>query len=264
MKPDPRVPPSQWSLNGRRALVTGGASGIGFAIARRLCLAGVDVTIADVDHDRLAAARQKLGGAGTIVADLSKRADVHAVADAVGHVDILINNAGLQHVSPLDDFDEDQWDVLLAVMLTAPFLLMRRLLPGMYERGWGRVINVASVHGLVASRHKAAYVAAKHGLLGLTKTAALEAAARCSDVTVAAVCPSFVRTALVEKQIVDQAKATGLPPEQILDDVLLERNAVKRLIEPDDVAAAVEFLCGPNAWTMTGSALAMDAGWLAH
>jgi 3-hydroxybutyrate dehydrogenase len=128
----------------------------------------------------------------------------------------------------------------------------------------GRIINVASVHGLVASRNKAAYVTAKHGLLGLTKTAALEAAARCPDVTVTAVCPWFVRTPLVEKQIGDQAKLSGLRPEQVVDDLLLERNAVKRLIEPDDVAAIVDFLCVPAAWTMTGSAVTMDAGWLAH
>jgi 3-hydroxybutyrate dehydrogenase len=252
------------SLKGTRALVTGGASGIGLAIAGRLCDAGVDVLVADVDRERLAAAGRSLDGVQTVAADLSSRQEVHALADAAGAVDILVNNAGLQHVSALEDFDEDHWDLLLAVMLTAPFVLMHRLIPGMYRRGWGRIINVASVHGLVASRNKAAYVTAKHGLLGLTKTAALEAAARCPDVTVTAVCPSFVRTPLVEKQIGDQAKLSGLRPEQVVDDLLLERNAVKRLIEPDDVAAIVEFLCGPAAWTMTGSAVTMDAGWLAH
>jgi 3-hydroxybutyrate dehydrogenase len=149
-------------------------------------------------------------------------------------------------------------------MLTAPFLLTKALLPGMYDRGWGRIVNVASVHGLVASPYKAAYVSAKHGLLGLTKTAALEAGARGVDVSVSAVCPSYVRTPLVEKQIADQARIRGLPEDQVLGTVLLDRNAVKRLIEPEEVARAVGFLCGSGAWTTTGAALTMDAGWLAH
>jgi len=149
-------------------------------------------------------------------------------------------------------------------MLTAPFLLSKGFLPRMYEAGWGRVINVSSVHGLVASPFKGAYVAAKHGLVGLTKTIALEAAARCPDVTAHAICPSYVRTPLVEAQVADQATAHGIPPEEVVAGVLLEANAVKRLIEPEVVAEAVVFLCGPSAWTMTGSVLPLDAGWLAH
>jgi 3-hydroxybutyrate dehydrogenase len=149
-------------------------------------------------------------------------------------------------------------------MLRAPCLLTKALLPGMYERGWGRVINIASVHGLVASPYKSAYVAAKHGLVGITKAIALEAGARSPDVTVHAICPSYVRTPLVESQVADQARAHGIPEAEVLDKVLLAQNAVKRLIEPADVARAVEFLCSDMAWSMTGSALAMDAGWLAH
>jgi 3-hydroxybutyrate dehydrogenase len=153
---------------------------------------------------------------------------------------------------------------LLAVMLTAPFLLIRGLLPAMYDRGWGRIINVASVHGLVASPYKVAYVSAKHGLLGLTKTVALEAAARGGNISVSAVCPSYVRTPLVEKQIVDQARIRGIAESGVVEDVLLERNAVKRLIEPEEVARAVGFLCADSAWSMTGAAMTLDAGWLAH
>ncbi len=222
------------------------------------------MTINDLHGPHLREAGNSLPGVRTIAADLSHRSEIRALANQVGAVDILVNNAGLQHVSSIVDFEEARWDMLIAVMLTAPFLLMQCVLTGMYESGWGRIVNIASVHGLVASPNKAAYVAAKHGLLGLTKTAALEAAARCPDVVVTAICPSFVRTALVENQIETQAKLSGLPPGQVVDDILLSRNAVKRLIGPDDVADGVEFLCGPNAWTMTGSALHMDAGWLAH
>jgi 3-hydroxybutyrate dehydrogenase len=199
-----------------------------------------------------------------VVADLSNQDQVEGLAREAGAIDVLINNAGLQHISPIESFEVEKWNLLLAVMLTAPFLLTKALLPGMYDRGWGRIVNVASVHGLVASPYKAAYVSAKHGLLGLTKTAALEAGARGVDVSVSAVCPSYVRTPLVEKQIADQARTRGLPEDQVLGTVLLERNAVKRLIEPEEVARAVGFLCGSGAWTTTGAALTMDAGWLAH
>ena len=177
---------------------------------------------------------------------------------------VLVNNAGFQHVDPIEEFDEAVWDRMLAVMHTAPFLLTQRLIPGMYERGWGRIINIASVHGLVASPYKAAYVSAKHGMLGLTKTVALEAAARGSNVTVNAICPSYVCTPLVEQQIADQTRAHGISETEVLERVLLDRTAVKRLIEPADVAVNVTFLCSPAAWSITGSAFTMDAGWLAH
>jgi 3-hydroxybutyrate dehydrogenase len=179
-------------------------------------------------------------------------------------VDILVNNAGLQRVSPIEEFDEEWWDRLLAIMLTAPFLLIHDLIPGMYERGWGRIVNIASVHGLVASPYKAAYVSAKHGVIGLTKTVALEAGERKAGVTVNAVCPSYTRTPLVEKQIADQARVHGISEDEVLEKIMLDRNAVKRLIEPSEVAASVSFLCSEEAWSITGSAFTMDAGWLAH
>jgi 3-hydroxybutyrate dehydrogenase len=203
-------------------------------------------------------------GAVAIAADLSVRVEVHRLANEAGPVDILVNNAGLQHVSPIEDFDEAKWDLLLAVMLTAPFILTKALIPAMYAQGWGRVINVASVHGLVASPYKAAYVSAKHGILGFTKTVAWEAAEKGSGVTVHAICPSYVRTPLVEGQVAAQAATHGIPEAEVIERVLLTANAVKKLIEPEDVARAVEFLCGESSWTMTGSALTLDAGWLAH
>jgi 3-hydroxybutyrate dehydrogenase len=251
-------------VEGRRALVTGAASGIGLAVARHLGARGARVVLSDLPGDRLDAASSSVEGGVAVAADLSVRGDVHRLADEVGDVDILVNNAGLQHVSPVEEFDEERWALLLDVMLTAPFVLIRRLLPGMYERGWGRVINIASVHGIVASPYKAAYVSAKHGIVGLTKTVALEAAARCPDVTVHAVCPSYVRSPLVEGQISDQARLHGMEKDEVLEKVLLTQNAVKRLIEPEQVAESVEFLCAPGAWSMTGSVLSLDAGWLAH
>jgi 3-hydroxybutyrate dehydrogenase len=249
---------------GRRALVTGAASGIGLAIARHLGARGARVVLSDLPGERLDVATASVEDGVAVGADLSVRADVHHLADEVGDVDILVNNAGLQHLSPVEEFDEARWALLLEVMLTTPFVLSKRLLPGMYERGWGRVVNIASVHGLVASPYKAAYVSAKHGIVGLTKTMALEAAARCPDVTVHAICPSYVRSPLVEGQIADQARIHGMGEDEVLGSVLLTRNAVRRLIDPEQVAEAVEFLCGRGAWAMTGSALSLDAGWLAH
>jgi len=251
-------------VEGRRALVTGAASGIGLAVARHLGARGAHVVLSDLPGERLDAAAGSVLGGVAVAADLSVRADVHRLADEVGDVDILVNNAGLQHVSPVEDFDEQKWALLLEVMLTSPFVLIRRLLPAMYRRRWGRVINIASVHGLVASPYKAAYIAAKHGIVGLTKTVALEAAARCPDVTVHAVAPSYVRSPLVEGQIADQARVHHMQRDEVLAKVLLTQNAVRRLIEPEQIAESVEFLCGAGAWSMTGSVLSLDAGWLAH
>jgi 3-hydroxybutyrate dehydrogenase len=252
------------SIADRSALVTGAASGIGLAISRRLAAEGALVTLVDLPGGALAQAAAGLPGARTLEADLASRDDVARLVADVGTVEILVANAGLQHVSPIEDFPEESWDRLLAVMLTAPFLLAKAFLPAMYDAGWGRIINIASVHGLVASRFKSAYVAAKHGVVGLTKTIALEAAAHCPDVTAHAVCPSYVRTPLVERQIDAQAAAHGLERDAVLGDVMLEANAVKRLIEPDEVADAIVYLCRPGAWTMTGGVLTLDAGWLAH
>jgi 3-hydroxybutyrate dehydrogenase len=251
------------TLAGRRALVTGAASGIGLATARHLASLGAEVVLTDRLGEALDSAAAQLDAAA-FPADLADRADVARLLEAAGPVEILVNNAGLQHVDPVQDFPEDAWDTLLAVMLTAPFLLARGTLPHMLESDWGRIVNIASVHGLVASPYKAAYVAAKHGLIGLTKTIALEAAATCPDVTAHAICPSYVRTPLVEAQIESQASAHGIPPSTVVSDVLLEANAVKRLIEPEQVAEAVGHVCGPAGWTMTGAVVSMDAGWLAH
>ena len=252
-------------LTGRRALVTGAASGIGLALAGRLAALGAEVLMVDLPGSPLQRASTALPGTVVLAADLSVRDDVHRLAAEAGRVDILVNNAGLQHVSPIESFDEDRWDLILAVMLTAPFLLTKLLIGAMYHRGWGRIVNIASVHGLTASAHKSAYVSAKHGLVGLTKTVALEAGNRGGgNVTVNAICPSYVRTPLVEAQIADQAALHGIPESEVVERVLLGRNAVKRLIEPDQVATMVAFLCRDDMWSVTGRALTMDAGWLSH
>ena len=220
----------------KRALVTGAASGIGLAIVKELQGQGLQVVASDVSRERLADALSALPQVQQIPADLASRDAVAALITEAGQIDVLVNNAGLQHVSPVEEFDPARWDLLLQVMLTTPFLLIRGFLPGMYARGSGRIINVASVHGLIASPFKSAYVSAKHGLLGLTKTVALEAGARCRDLTVNAICPSYVRTPLVEKQIADQARVHGIPEAEVLEKVLLTQNAIKRLIEPEEVA----------------------------
>jgi 3-hydroxybutyrate dehydrogenase len=245
------------------ALVTGAASGIGLAIARKLAARGCNLVLVDLPSEALTSAGKELSAA-TCATDLSRRDQIESLTQSVDDIDILVNNAGLQHVSPIHEFPPQKWDLIMAVMLTAPFLLARAFLPSMYARGWGRVINIASVHGLRASANKSAYVAAKHGLVGLTKTIALEAAEHCPDVTAHAVCPTYVRTPMVENQIEAQSRLTGLPEDQVLEHVLLTRNAVKRLVSPEDVADAVAFLCGESAWTMTGSVLTLDAGWLSH
>jgi 3-hydroxybutyrate dehydrogenase len=250
-------------MKGRRALVTGAASGIGLAIVEELVARGAKVLASDFPGPALQEAAARFD-VTPIPADLSQREDVDRLAREAGQIDVLINNAGLQHVSPIESFDPAMWDKLIAVMLTAPFLLMRAIVPSMYERQWGRVVNVASVHGLIASPYKSAYVTAKHGVLGLTKTIALEAAARSPNVTVNAICPSYVRTPLVEKQIAAQAIAHGIPEAEVVSRVLLTQNAVKRLIEPREVAKSVVYLCQDDSWSVTGTALTMDAGWLAH
>ncbi|MFI0979065.1 3-hydroxybutyrate dehydrogenase [Streptomyces sp. NPDC021093] len=249
------APPS--SLHGRSALVTGGGSGIGRACALALAGAGASVHVVDRDGEAAKTVAGEAGGQPHTV-DL---ADPDAVGSLPADVDILINNAGLQHVAPLTEFPPERFELIQRVMVTAPFLLMRHTLPQMYARQWGRVVNVSSVHGLRASPYKSAYVAAKHALEGLSKVAALEGAPH--GVTSNCVNPGYVRTPLVEGQIRDQAAVHGIGPEQVLSEVLLARSPVKRLLEGEEVAAAVLWLCGPHSASVTGVSLPLDGGWTA-
>ncbi|MGW5661319.1 3-hydroxybutyrate dehydrogenase [Streptomyces sp. NPDC003758] len=250
-------------LGGRAALVTGAAGGIGRACALRLAAAGAKVRAVDRDAaglDALAGAARDL--AGTVEPHVLDLTDLDAAEHAAAGTDILVNNAGIQLVRPLEEFPPDVFHTVLTVMLEAPFRLIRGALPHMYGQGWGRIVNISSVHGLRASAYKAAYVSAKHGLEGLSKTAALEGAPH--GVTSNCVNPAYVRTPLVEKQLTDQARAHGIPEERVLSEVLLQDSAVKRLIEPEEVAEAVAYLCSPQASFITGTSLVLDGGWTAH
>ena len=252
-------------LQDKVAVVTGAASGIGLAIAERFAADGAHVVIGDIDAETGTAAAHRLG-AHFVACDVTRRDACRALIDravaACGGVDVLVNNAGFQHIDPIEAFPEDTWDNMLTVMLTAPFLLTRYAWPIMKARGWGRVVNIASIHGLVASPMKSAYVAAKHGLIGLTRTAALEGGAH--GITVNAVCPAYVRTPLVEKQIASQARTRGLAPKEVIERVMLGPAAVKRLIEPDEVAGIVAYLCSEAAGAITGAAWTIDLGWTAR
>lgn len=241
------------------ALVTGAASGIGAACVDRLLHAGAQVVAVDRDHDGLASLPVADGRLETVTCDL---ADLDGLAGLRPEVDILVNNAGIQHVAPVPDFDPKCFDRILAIMLQAPFRLTRHVLPHMYARGWGRVVNISSVHGLRASEFKVAYVAAKHGLEGLSKVVAVEGGPH--GVTSNCVNPAYVRTPLVEGQVADQAAAHGISEEEVLDRIMLAPVAVKRLVEPAEVADLVAFLCGPSSASVTGASYAMDGGWTAH
>ncbi|MFD2768380.1 3-hydroxybutyrate dehydrogenase [Micromonospora eburnea] len=245
-------------LSGRSALVTGGGSGIGRACALRLAAAGATVLVVDRNVAAAEAVAAEAGGRSVGI-DL---ADAAAVDRLDATVDIVVNNAGLQHVAPVQEFSTERFEYLHRVMVEAPFLLIRRALPHMYAQGWGRIVNISSVHGLRASPYKAAYVSAKHALEGLSKVVALEGAAH--GVTANCINPAYVRTALVESQIADQAATHGIGEDEVVEKIMLARAAIKRLIEPEEVAELVAYLCSPPAAFITGASIALDGGWTAN
>jgi 3-hydroxybutyrate dehydrogenase len=247
------------------AIVTGGARGIGKAIVEGLARdEGCKVVVADIIDDGKAVA-ESVGGL-FVHADLTRTADCKSIVSKAvrryGTVDILVNNAGLQHVDLIRDFPEEAWDRIMAVMLRAPFVLTKSVWPVMEAKKYGRIVNIASVHGLVASPAKSAYVSAKHGLIGLTKVAALEGGEL--GITVNAVCPAYVKTDLAARQVESQAALNKIPKSQVLERVFLEKASIKRMVEPEEVAALVCYLCSDRASAITGSAVPIDVGWLAR
>src|SRR5690625_4748242 len=245
-------------LTGKHAVVTGGASGIGRATAQHLAALGATVTIADVEPDATHEVAEEGGGTPWVV-DLS---DTTSLDDLTLETDILVNNAGIQHVAPIDEFEPDAWRRIHRIMLEAPFLLLRAAMPTMIDRGWGRIINISSVHGLRASAYKSAYVAAKHGLEGLSKVAALEGGPH--GVTSNCVNPAYVRTPLVEQQITDQAKVHGIDESEVIEQIMLTESSVKQLLEPEEVASLVGWLASDSARMVTGASYTMDGGWSAR
>jgi 3-hydroxybutyrate dehydrogenase len=258
-------------LKSKTALVTGSTSGIGLAIAKALAAQGANVVINGLgDKDEIEGIRsgiEKEHGVAAVydAADMLKPADiarmVRDAAERFGAIDILVNNAGIQHVAAVDEFPDDKWDQIIAINLSAAFHATKAALPGMKKRGWGRVINTASAHALVASPYKSAYVAAKHGIAGFTKSCALEVAQQ--KITVNAICPGYVWTPLVERQIPDTMKARGMTEDEVKRDVLLAAQPTKEFVTPEQVAAFAVFLCSDAAAQITGAALPMDGGWTA-
>ena len=246
---------SSSTLTGRRAVVTGAASGIGEACARALADRGATVVVADRDDDGARRIAAEIGGEAWTI-DL---ADLDALAEVDLTADILVNNAGIQTVSPIVDFDPARFRLIIDLMVTAPFLLVRAALPGMYAKGWGRVVNISSVHGLRASAFKSAYVSAKHGLEGLSKVTALEGGPH--GITSNCINPGYVRTPLVEEQIADQARVHGIPEDEVVERIMLTESAIKRLLEPEEVADLAVYLAGASY--TTGQIHIIDGGWTA-
>lgn len=251
-------------FNEKVVLVTGAASGIGLALSEMFVKEKALVMMIDINEEKLKEESDRLG-ANYFVADLSKRVGnksaVDATVEKLGGLDILINVAGVQTVAPIEDFPEDRWDFIINLMLTSPFLLTKYAWPHMKAKGWGRIVNLNSVHGQVASEFKSAYVSAKHGLTGLTKVAGLEGGPQ--GITVNSVHPSYVKTPLVDNQIADQAKTHGISEEEVISKIMLQKAAIKRLLDPADVAGIVRFLCSEEASSITASQFNIDGGWVA-
>lgn len=251
-------------IKAKVTIVTGAASGIGLSMAQSFAQSGASVIMADLNKDALEREAGKIG-ALFFKADLSKRGDCRALVDFAlekkGRVDILINVAGVQAVSPIESFPEDRWDFIIALMLSAPFYLTKYVWPSMKENGWGRIININSIHGLVASEFKSAYVSAKHGLTGLTKTAGLEGGPL--GITVNSICPAYVRTPLVDNQIAEQARSHGISEEEVITDIMLVKSSIKKLLEPEAVSDMAKYLCSDSAASITGAAISIDGGWVA-
>jgi 3-hydroxybutyrate dehydrogenase len=265
LEPAPRIEKSategrvmEYTLNGRKALVTGGAGGIGAASVRALAAQGAKVVIADVDAAAAEALADEVGGT-TWAVDLL---DVDSLTTLSLDCDILVNNAGIQRISPIEDFEPADFRRLITLMLEVPFLLIRAALPHMYANNFGRIINLSSVHGIRASPFKSAYVSAKHGLEGLSKVTALEGGEH--GVTSNCINPGYVRTPLVESQIADQAKVHGIPESEVLSKIMLTEAAIKRLVEPEEVASLVAWLASDHAGMVTGASYTMDGGWSAR
>ncbi len=259
-------------LSGKTAIVTGSTSGIGLGIAKAFAKAGANIVIngfgdaAAIEAERAGLAGENNVGVVYSGADMSRPEDIAEMvalaAREFGGVDILVNNAGIQHVAPIEDFPIDKWNAIIAINLSSAFHATRLVVPQMKAKGWGRIVNIASAHALVASPFKAAYVAAKHGIAGLTKTVALELAEH--GITANAICPGYVMTPLVEKQIPEQAAARGISEEAVVRDVLLAAQSTKRFVEVSELAALATFLCSAEAGSITGAIMPVDGGWTAH
>lgn len=260
------------SLNGKTALITGSTSGIGLGIARAMGAQGANIVLnglgdlTEIESIRLGLENEYGVQALYHGANMTKPEQIRDLCEksiaAFGRVDILVNNAGIQYVSPIDTFPEDKWDAIIAINLTSAFHTIKACLPGMMAAGWGRIINIASAHGLVASPFKSAYIAAKHGLVGMTKSVALENAR--NNITCNAICPGYVLTPLVENQIHDQAKVHNLPEDEVVEKIILDPQPTKKFVDIEQLAALSVFLCSDAASNMTGSALPMDGGWTAR